>query len=162
MTAVMRALFQRLPEEQKYPLPPRLITMNLASKTGAAPHMDENARFTATMLAHYAYGAAAGAVFAAIPPRTKLDVVSRGVGFGLAVWTVSYLGLLPGVGLLSSATTHPVRRSGLMIAAHVVWGVALSVLEQVFRPTAQPKHGRTVSRSKQQVRPRSPRKTKGK
>jgi hypothetical protein len=48
--------------------------------------------------------------------------VLAGVGFGLAVWAVSYLGWLPAAGILSPATEHPARRNALMIGAHVVWG----------------------------------------
>jgi hypothetical protein len=36
MTALMRVLHERLPESEQYPLPPRLITMNLASRAGVA------------------------------------------------------------------------------------------------------------------------------
>jgi hypothetical protein len=36
MTALMRVLHERLPEAEQYPLPPRLITMHLASRAGVA------------------------------------------------------------------------------------------------------------------------------
>jgi uncharacterized membrane protein YagU involved in acid resistance len=162
MTALMRTLFRRLPEEERYPLPPRLITMNVASKAGVAHKMDEEARFTVTMVAHYAYGAAAGAVFAAIPPRTKIDVVSRGIGFGLAVWGISYLGLLPGIGLFPPAAQQPLRRNGLMIAAHIVWGVTLSVLEQIFRRTMQSDRARPRAPTHQKSPARTPRRPRSK
>jgi hypothetical protein len=48
-----------------------------------------------------------------------------GVALGLGVWTASYLGVLPALGILRPATEHPARRTALMIAAHVVWGSAL-------------------------------------
>jgi hypothetical protein len=39
---------------------------------------------------------------------------------------------MPGLGVLSPATEHPVRRSALMIFAHLVWGLVLAGLYQVF------------------------------
>jgi uncharacterized membrane protein YagU involved in acid resistance len=53
--------------------------------------------------------------------------VVNGVAYGLGVWTASYLGLLPALGLLAPATEHPARRNALMIAAHVVWGASLGI-----------------------------------
>ncbi len=41
MTMAMVAMHRRLPEHQKYPLPPRRITMNAAKKAGAKKHLDE-------------------------------------------------------------------------------------------------------------------------
>jgi putative membrane protein len=56
----------------------------------------------------------------------------RGPLFGLIVWTTSYFGLLPALGILTSAEKHPVRRSGLMIVAHLVWGWVLAMLLETF------------------------------
>jgi uncharacterized membrane protein YagU involved in acid resistance len=141
MTLLMGVLHRCLPTLEQYPLPPRLITMKVARRVGVASAMNEDERSAATLVAHFGYGAAAGALYAALPRRTELDVISRGLIFGLAVWSISYLGLLPGTHLLPSATRQPVRRSGLMIAAHLVWGVALSALEELAR------RGKKVSRS---------------
>ena len=133
MTELMSVLHRHLPAHERYPLPPRQITMNVASKMGVASQMDESDRFTTTMLAHYGYGAAVGAIFAALPQRDRLGVIARGLLFGAGVWTASYLGFLPSAGLLPSATRQPIRRSALMIAAHLVWGVTLAFLEQRYR-----------------------------
>ncbi|MCA1636528.1 MAG: hypothetical protein LC802_23280 [Acidobacteria bacterium] len=46
----------------------------------------------------------------------------------MAVWAGSYLGWLPAAGILRPATEHPPRRTALMIAAHVVWGVAAGLV----------------------------------
>jgi uncharacterized membrane protein YagU involved in acid resistance len=132
MTAVMRALHRRLPAEEQYPLPPRQISMNVASKIGAASNMDENERFTVTMVAHYGYGLLCGVLYAACHHRGSGSLF-RGAAFGLTIWAVSYLGLLPAIGLFRPATQQPLRRNALMIAAHVVWGVALEVLDGFAR-----------------------------
>jgi hypothetical protein len=129
MTAVMRALHRRLPAEEQYPLPPRQISMNVASKIGAASSMDENERFTVTMVAHYGYGSLCGVLYAACPDRSSGSLF-RGAVFGLTIWTVSYLGTAASGRIISARDPSSLlRRNALMIAAHVVWGVALEVLD---------------------------------
>lgn len=128
MTRAMRYLFGSLPDRQHYPLPPREIIESIDEKTGEAeaPLKEENssgrANAVATVGAHYGYGAAAGSLFALQPYRTPV----AGAAFGVGVWTASYLGWLPATSILSPATHHPRNRNLLMLAAHVVWGAALS------------------------------------
>lgn len=55
MTMAMRRLHGRLPDEERYPLPPREISADL-------PHLGLTAP-TATLLHHFAYGGAAGGGF---------------------------------------------------------------------------------------------------
>ena len=56
--------------------------------------------------------------------------------YGLAVWAGSYLGLLPALGIMSPATDHPLRRTALMIAAHLVWGSALGTFVDLLNKTS--------------------------
>jgi len=124
MTVAMILLHRRLPHAERYPLPPREITMKLARKSGVASELDAPARSAVTIVSHFGYGAASGALYTALfNPRR--DPVAKGVLFGLFVWVASYLGWLPATGILSSAMDHPARRNALMIAAHAVWGVVL-------------------------------------
>lgn len=44
------------------------------------------------------------------------------------MWAGSYLELLPALGILRPATQHPVRRTALMVGAHLVWGATLGYL----------------------------------
>lgn len=119
MTAAMRRFHDRLPPRQSYPLTPREIIDSAAAQTGA-PLEDEAAR-DLTTAAHFAYGAATGALMGAA--TVSMGPVSGAVG-GIGVWLASYMGWLPGARLLKPATEHPGRRNALMIASHVVWGVA--------------------------------------
>ena len=115
MTATMRTLFSTLPAEERYPLPPRELTeCMLPASQSTLPAL--------TVLAHFAYGAAAGALFGALPERRW----GTGAGYGVAVWALSYLGWIPGLNILKPATQHPPRRDMVMIAAHLVWGTALA------------------------------------
>jgi uncharacterized membrane protein YagU involved in acid resistance len=131
MTVLMRVLHRKLPKSEQYPLPPRLITMNVASRAGIASELDESERFTLTMVAHYGYGFAGGVLYSVCLPGS--NSITRGIVYGLAIWTVSYLGLLPAFGLFRPATQQPFRRNALMIAAHVVWGAAFGLLQRAVR-----------------------------
>ena len=123
MTLAMKLMHEQLPREERYPLPPRQVTEGVAEKAGVNEHLDEEERAAATWASHFAYGAACGALYGALPGEgVDRRPVLAGVGFGLAVWAVSYLGWLPAAGSISPATEHPARRNALMIAAHVVWG----------------------------------------
>lgn len=125
MTVAMELMHRNLPEEEQYPLPPRIITMKAAEAADAKKEMDEPERTAATLVSHFAYGAAVGALYAPLKQKIPLPPILAGSCYGLAVWAGSYLGLLPALGVLKPATEHPVRRTALMIAAHLVWGAAL-------------------------------------
>jgi hypothetical protein len=131
MTLAMKLMHEQLPREEQYPLPPRQVTEGLAAKAGVNKHLDEEEREAATWVSHFAYGAAAGALYGAVAgERIDEHPVLAGVGFGMAVWAGSYLGWLPAAGILSPATEHPARRNALMIAAHAVWGACVGVAVQ--------------------------------
>jgi uncharacterized membrane protein YagU involved in acid resistance len=125
MTLVMIGLFRRLPPEQRYPLPPRLITEDVAERAGAQPVMHDAALTRATLAAHFGYGAATGALFPFVA-RLRYPLALVGPGYGLAVWAASYLGWIPALRILSPATRQPGERNALMLTAHVVWGAALA------------------------------------
>ena len=137
MTLVMGILHRRLPRRDRYPLPPREITSRIAQAAGVHAHMDERQRVDATLASHFAFGAAAGALYPWFAGRTALPPVASGVAYGLAVWTASYLGWIPLARILNPATEHPARRNLLMIIAHIAWGgttgVVASDLERAGR-----------------------------
>jgi uncharacterized membrane protein YagU involved in acid resistance len=133
MTIVMQALHEQLPQRERYPLPPSEIVNHLADEAGVGEQIDQPEHVALTLLAHFGYGAATGAVYAPLARELRPPALLGGVGFGLAVWGVSYLGLLPALGILRPATEHPARRNGLMIGAHIVWGAALGLLVERLR-----------------------------
>jgi uncharacterized membrane protein YagU involved in acid resistance len=137
MTAVMVALHRKLPARERYPLPPRKVTMNVADTLQVKHAMDEDDRFAATIAAHFGYGAGAGAVYGAFADRVPGPAAAKGIGWGMIVWSGSYLGLLPALGLHEPATRHPVHRNLLMITAHVVWGATLGVVTDKLQKTSQ-------------------------
>lgn len=118
MTAAMRRMHQRLPRKERYPLTPREIIDSSAAKLGVAAEGD--AAKDVTTAAHFAYGAASGALLGAA--NVAMGPVSGAAG-GLGIWLGSYMGWIPAARILKPATGHPARRNLLMLAAHVVWGV---------------------------------------
>jgi hypothetical protein len=125
MTAAMNRLHPRLPGAERYPLPPREITERLLPQL----RRDEVIKDAATA-AHHLYGAATGALIAAASPTIG---PLHGSAAGVTVWAASYFGWVPAAGILRGAHRQPARRSGLMIAAHLVWGAvtALSIRELI-------------------------------
>jgi uncharacterized membrane protein YagU involved in acid resistance len=132
MSVVMVLLHRRLPARERYPLPPREITSKAVERVVEPDEISPATRSVLTWLAHFGYGGAAGAFYAEAERRLPGRASVRGPLFGLLLWMVSYLGLLPGLRVLTPATEHPLRRNALMIAAHLVWGWFLAIFYQVL------------------------------
>jgi len=128
MTFVMEELHRILPREHDGPLPPREVTEGLYEHFTDAEEAEEEDVQRLTFLLHYSFGGAAGALFPIVAPRRVPAAVAAGVVYGLAVWTGSYLGLLPAMGVRHHAKHDPSGRTTMMIAAHVVWGATLGLV----------------------------------
>ncbi|MGZ3677132.1 MAG: hypothetical protein ACXWQR_01005, partial [Ktedonobacterales bacterium] len=72
MTAVMEAVFRRLPREQRYPLPPAEITDRVIERSTMGRQLEPPQHLALTLAAHFAYGAAAGAVGGPLTRRIPL------------------------------------------------------------------------------------------
>lgn len=114
MTIAMRVLERKLPATDRYPLPPREITQIVL-------HPEDRDAAALSLLAHFGFGAFAGALYGLLPRKVP------GLLYGPFVWTASYLGWVPIAGILKPATSHPVGRNLLMIAVHLVWGVCTAL-----------------------------------
>jgi uncharacterized membrane protein YagU involved in acid resistance len=121
MTSVMARLHRRLPERERYSLPPREITERVVDGP------DDAIRDTA-LAAHFLYGGVCGLLVATVRPQPSQ---AQGAAAGVAIWAGSYFGWVPGLGVLKPASEHPLRRNALMVAAHLVWGAttALAIRE---------------------------------
>jgi hypothetical protein len=126
MTLVMYQLHRRLPPAERYPLPPREITERAAGAFGSA---DARTLPDASLNAHLAYGAVTGALLGLAVGRPS---VATGAAYGVCIWAESYFGWVPLLRVLKPANRHPLRRNVLMIAAHLVWGVATAASLRVF------------------------------
>lgn len=121
MTAAMRHCAKRLPARDRYPLPPREIVGGMAGEDKATARDAELA--SASLIGHFLYGGATGALFALQDRRD----MSAGAVYGVGIWTASYLGWIPAARIMEPATRHPANRNFLMLTCHVVWGASLAV-----------------------------------
>lgn len=121
MTWTMLRMRREEPREWFKSLPPRLITLRLAHRTGLGRRLDRKEKRGLIWLSHLGYGASMGGLYAMLPLKMA------GPLYGLAVWAVSYLGFMPALSLHRSAVRDPVSRNRLMIASHLVWGLFLSL-----------------------------------
>jgi uncharacterized membrane protein YagU involved in acid resistance len=127
MTLFMRSAWKRLPAQEQYALPPREITRNLM-RPGRFFRLSPEKQTILTLALHFLFGAAAGSVYGIVEEKVPLRESVKGLLTGLIIWTGSYLGWIPALGILPPATEHPWRRNAMMIAAHLVWGMAMGVL----------------------------------
>ena len=84
MTLAMEGMHALLPGWERYPLPPREITEEVAGVRGS---LDEPQQAALTIVNHFAYGAGAGAVYGAFADRVPAPpalcgMVSSGGGVG--------------------------------------------------------------------------------
>jgi uncharacterized membrane protein YagU involved in acid resistance len=128
MTAAMVVMHRRLPRRQRYGLPPELIVDDLMHRLDGPDSLTQRQFESLAMLVHHAYGAAMGSVYGVIAPHVRAAPIASGIGYGLAVWAVSYLGWLPALRVSASATHEPIRRNAMTFAAHVVWGASIGWL----------------------------------
>ena len=128
MTLTMEALHRILPAERSAALPPREVTEGVYDYFDDAEHASERQLEQLTFALHYSFGGAAGALFPLVAPRRLPAAVGAGVLYGLGVWSVSYLGILPAIRVRHDATEDHRHRTLMMIAAHVVWGATLGLI----------------------------------
>lgn len=118
MTSAMWRLHSRLPPSERYPLPPKEITQQVTSGGSDSLVRDQ------AMAAHFAYGAATGALVTALKPGVG---PFSGAVAGVGIWAGSYFGWVPGFNILAPANRHPARRNALMITVHLIWGAATAL-----------------------------------
>jgi hypothetical protein len=121
-------------------LPPEKVTARFLDWAGwrPRPHRAQDLISAAT---HLGFGAAAGAVFAAVElcSRPPVPAVPSGILFGAAVWLVSYQGWIPALEIVPPPRRDRPGRAPSMFAAHLVYGAVLGAL--VGRFSAAPRHG---------------------
>ena len=119
-------------------LPPSKITDAMLAHVGVRPLVPSPAKKALTVLNHFAFGGACGALFglgqrlltgrgAGSQARAGAHV-SAGLAFGTAVWAVSYAGWVPALGIMPSPKNDRPGRPTSMVIAHWVYGAALAKL----------------------------------
>jgi uncharacterized membrane protein YagU involved in acid resistance len=133
MTLFMKAAHRRLPLRQRYVLPPREITDRLLRKAGVRQELGETKMRGVTTLAHFGFGANAGGLYGLVSRGLNWPAPVMGPVFGLLVWAISYIGVLPMAGLFPKSPREPLKRHVLMIVAHLVWGATLAASMQTIK-----------------------------
>ena len=100
---------------------------------GASGEVPPDTRAAAAAGSHLAYGAAAGAVYGLAQEGLGLPAAGAGVGFGLLLWVAGYLGWLPATGVLPQPWRQRAGDALTPVAAHVVYGLALGLVERAVR-----------------------------
>ena len=109
--------------------PPKTITARMSRKMGIRPERTPRLAFNAGWLAaHLGYGAGCGVVYVTARSLLPRSNALSGLLYGLAVWAVSYLGLLSKLGLYPPADRDSPSRQVVMVAAHLVFGSTLGFL----------------------------------
>jgi Domain of unknown function (DUF892) len=124
-SALMLIAHRRLPGHEQFELPPETITHELLRRAGDHRFRRGQRRKQAAGVTHFGFGAAAGSLYGALFGRAGGNALV-GLSYGLAVWGVNYLGLMPASGLHEPATRDPWRRNLLILGANAVWGTALA------------------------------------
>ena len=111
-------------------LPPKRITEAALDATGARAATGERTLNVLSAAAHVGFGAAAGALFGLGHRSLRLPIhpAIQGALFGTGVWTVSYMGWVPALGIMPPAHRDEPGRPEAMLVAHWIYGAALGAL----------------------------------
>jgi uncharacterized membrane protein YagU involved in acid resistance len=77
-------------------------------------------------LVHLAYGAAWGMLYGLLQATYRRPPAASGATYGLVVWLVGPVFLVPAMRLMGKPSEEPAARSVALIAGHLVYGVALA------------------------------------
>ena len=125
MTVTMLVMQRLLPRREQSTLEPRRISDDMLRKADLDDELSENEREQFSVMAHFGYGALGGMTYALADRLLPMPRGVRGPAYGLLVWAASYAGWLPVAGTLPPPQRRPAGRNVLLIAAHLVWGMAL-------------------------------------
>jgi hypothetical protein len=80
---------------------------------------------------HWAYGAGWGAVYGLVRGSVRGPALRQGLAFGAAVWTMSYVQLVP-MGLYEPPWRYPPQELALDLSYHLVYGAGVGVAYRVL------------------------------
>lgn len=124
-------------------MPPRHITEHALGRVGLDETLGSEAKKGLSSILHFAFGGASGALFGLLDhafrrgPRLNLRIagfetrpapLGSGLLFGTAIWTVSYMGWVPALGILPQPPRDRPGRPIAMFLAHLVYGAGVAAL----------------------------------
>jgi hypothetical protein len=115
--------------------PPKRVVRALLPGHRHRPKPGERALGT---LAHFAFGAASGALFGLLVGDRR-PRIPAGVAYALALWVSGYQGWIPQLKIMPPISQDLPGRRAVMAAAHVVYGAALVLALNRISP--EPRRG---------------------
>lgn len=140
MTVMMTKVAPRVVPKSMLPdTPAPQKTVQWAQREAGRPDaLSGRSEKGAALAAHLAYSAAAGAGYglarSSFPALRQVPSPAAGALFGLAVWAVSFEGLLPALGVMEPTTQHPPKRWPAPLMGHTIFGVVTAVLAAKLDP----------------------------
>ncbi len=119
-------------------LPPERITRRAIDAVPVEP-LDDHTEDAIAAVAHFSFGAGAGALFGLLTTRTvaargSLAIAAfSGMLYATGIWLVSYQGWVPALGIMPAASGDRRGRVVTMLGAHWVYGAALGILARLLR-----------------------------
>lgn len=112
--------------------PEEIVERALERVTGSTP--SEQEVDAAAAIAHLAFGAVGGGAFAALwsAVRSPVPAPIAGLGWGTAIFVISYLGWAPALRLTPRAAADGRERPAVMVAAHWLYGAVLGLIVDRF------------------------------
>ena len=115
-------------------VPPRRVAGNLEEALGVRVALPGPAFEASWVAQHFAYGAAAGAVYTVARQRLGgAEPLVAGPLFGIALWAFGYAGWAPLTGLYPWPTEEPRRRVATEVVSHLIYGAATALAERWLR-----------------------------
>src|SRR3954462_14238721 len=102
-----------------------------AYRPGVHPEPDTPPERRLGTLAHYAFGASAGAIYAV--PSDNLPALRKGFGsfYGSLVWAIADEGVVPALGLSRSPRELPVSVHAYLLSGHCIYGMTLECVRRL-------------------------------
>lgn len=113
---------------------PEAISRSLMVRSGLDRSPSRERQDLVAAALHLGFGAAGGAVYAAAAqllarpgaPLGRVPFTLTGMLYGSGVYTVSYLGWVPALGLMPAPDRDEPARPPVMVAAHLIYGAVLA------------------------------------
>lgn len=133
--------------------PPRKVMRRVLNRP---PFVDSDDIDLLASAAHMAFGAGAGATFGLIVRRAPgFTRPWLGALFGLLIWIGSYAGWIPALHIMQPPHRDRKARQATMLAAHLVFGLALGQLTRVLRHSVAVANGMEQSVSGEALQART-------
>lgn len=108
-----------------------------AEATIGRPLTESEKREVGGPIVHYAFGAAAGALYGAVAERSPGATAGAGMPYGTALWVAADELGLPALGLARKPTEYPLSRHASAFASHLVFGLAVEGVRRLLRGKTQ-------------------------